>query len=138
MPPPKTRHKLIQENFSDALRPYVKEHRLGRVHEEAGFKLSPDSWLQPHVSFVRNSQIETSDPNGYYQGAPALAIEVASESDTAAQRDRKIEQYFAHGAEEVWVAYPETRKIRVHFPDGRSLTAGEELRSDLFPGWSAA
>ncbi len=137
LPPPKTRHTLIQENLAGALRPYVKERRLGRVHTEAGFKLSSDTWLQPDVSFVRNSQIKKSDPDEYYDGTPAIAIEVASESNTAAQLDRKIEQYFAHGSEEVWVVYPETRKIRIHFPDGSSRTASDELKSDVFPGWSA-
>jgi Uma2 family endonuclease len=136
LPPPKTRHTRVQENLADALRPYIKEHGLGRLHQEAGFKLSRATWLQPDVSFVRNTQIQRSDPDGYYQGSPALAIEVASESNTVAQLDLKMELYFAHGAEEVWVVYPQTRKIRIHFPDGRSTTAGNELRSDLFPGWS--
>ncbi len=110
LPPPKRRHTKVQQNISDALRPYVKQRRLGEVYIEAGFKLSDDTWLQPDVSFLRTSQIESGDPNGYFEGAPALAIEVASESNTAAQLDMKMEQYFAHGAEEVWVAYPETRE----------------------------
>jgi len=48
-----------------------------------------------------------------------------------------MKQYFAHGSEEVWVVYPETRKIRIHFPDGSSRTASDELKSDVLPGWSA-
>src|SRR5258708_5915845 len=54
------------------------------------------------------SQIHTTDPDGYYEGAPALAIEVASDSNTAAQLDLKIEQYFSHGSDEVWIVYPQT------------------------------
>jgi len=136
LPPPKTPHTLIQEKLADALRSYVKARSLGRVHVEAGFKLSQDTWLQPDVSFVRTQQIQRSDPTQYYSGAPAIAIEVASESNTAAQLDRKMEQYFAHGAEEVWVVYPQTKRVRIHFPDGRSRTATETLESELFPGWS--
>jgi Uma2 family endonuclease len=48
-----------------------------------------------------------------------------------------MELYFAHGAEEVWVVYPQTRHVRVHFPDGHSVTLSTELRSALFPDWSA-
>jgi Uma2 family endonuclease len=137
VPPPKSRHTRIQQKLQDVLRPYVREHRLGEVHIEAGFKLSQDTWLQPDVSFLRCSQIQTSDPNGYYEGAPAIAIEVASDSNTAAQLDLKIELYFAHGSEEVWVLYPKTRKVLVHLAGGTIRTvAGSELRSDLFPGWS--
>lgn len=68
---------------------------------------------------------------------PALAIEVASESNTAAQLDLKMELYFAHGAEEVWIVFPQTRRVRANFPDGHSETLAQELRAALFPGWSA-
>jgi Uma2 family endonuclease len=137
LPPPKRPHTRVQQNLQDALRPYVREHRLGEVHIEAGFKLSPRTWLQPDVSFVRSSQIQRGDPNEYYEGAPALAIEVASESNTAAQLDLKMELYFAHGGEEVWIVYPKTRRVRAHFPDGHSETLASDLRSALLPGWSA-
>jgi Uma2 family endonuclease len=137
LPPAKRPHTRVQQNLQDALRPYVREHQLGEVHIEAGFKLSSNTWLQPDVSFVRSAQMQRGDPNEYYEGAPALAIEVASESNSAAQLDLKMELYFAHGAEEVWVVYPKTRRIRVHFPDGHSETLASGLQSALFPGWSA-
>ena len=138
VPPAKFRHTQIQQRISDALRPYVKQNALGEVYIEAGFRLTGETCLQPDVSFVRTSQIRRSDPEDYLAGAPAIAMEVASESNTAAQLDRKMEQYFAHGAEEVWVAYPQTKRVRIHFPDGRSRTASEMLESELFPGWSVA
>ena len=136
-PPSTVRHTSIRQNLFDALRPYVREHQLGEVHIAAGFKLSSDTWLQPDVSFVRTAQIQRADPDGYYDGAPAIAIEVASESNTAAQLDLKMELYFAHGAEEVWVVYPKTKRIRAHYPNSRSQTfANGELRTDSLPAWS--
>jgi len=93
--------------------------------------------LKPDATFIRKSQIERTDPDGYFEGAPALAIEVASESNTAAQLDQKMELYFAHGAEEVWVVFPQTRRVRAHFPDGHSETLTDGLRSTLYPGWPA-
>jgi Uma2 family endonuclease len=137
MPPPKRPHTRVQQNLQDALRPYVREHQLGEVHLEAGFKLSSRTWLQPDVSFVRSEQMQRGDPNEYFEGAPALAIEVASDSNTAAQLDLKMELYFAHGAEEVWVVFPQTRRVRAHFSDGHSETLATDLHSALFPGWSA-
>lgn len=135
--PPKSRHTRIQQKIQDALRPFVREHRLGEVHIEAGFRLTPDTWLQPDVSFLRSAQIQSSDPSGYYQGAPAIAIEVASDSNTATQLDLKTELYFANGSSEVWVVYPKIRKVLMHLADGniRTVAAGE-LNSDLLPGWS--
>ena len=136
LPPPKLRHTLIQENLSNQLRPYVLQHKLGKVHVEAGFRLSTNNWLQPDVSFARTSQVEQTDPDAYYQGAPALAVEVVSDANTATEMELKIEEYFAHGAEEVWLIYPKTQKVRIHHPDGRSETVtGSMLESQLFPGW---
>ncbi len=137
MPPPKFDHSLIQHKLLDALRPYVRQHKLGDVMMETGFRLSSDTWLQPDLCFIRAAQIRAVVPGGYLEGAPALAIEVASESNTAAELDLKMELYFAHGAEEVWLVYPQTRRVRAHFPDGHSETLATGLQSALFPGWSA-
>jgi len=78
MPPPKFDHSRIQHNLLDALRPYVRQHKLGDVMMETGFRLSSDTWLQPDLCFIRAAQIRAVVPGGYLEGAPALAIEVAS------------------------------------------------------------
>jgi len=137
LPPPKSYHSDVQHLLLRILQPYVDQHRLGDVRIEAGFKLSADSWVQPDVSFLRASQLRNARSGGYFEGAPALAVEIASDSNTAAQLDLKMELYFAHGAEEVWVVYPKTRRVRVYFPDGHGETLAPNLQSALFPGWSA-
>ncbi|HEV2689312.1 MAG TPA: Uma2 family endonuclease [Bryobacteraceae bacterium] len=138
-PPATVRHSHVRHEIYDALEPFVRQRQIGDVHIVAGFLLSADTWLQPDVSFVRSPQVEVTDPDGYYQGSSAVAVEVASDSNMAEHLDRKIELYFAHGSEEVWIVYPKTRKVCVHYRDGTSRTvAGSELRSDVFPGWSIA
>lgn len=122
VPPPKLRHTRAQQKLSDLLRPHVHKRHLGEIHIEAGFRLSSDTCLQPDVSFVRTAHIQRTDPDGHYEGSPAIAIEVASDSNTAAQLDLKMDEYFTHGAEEVWIVYPKTRKVSVHCPDGTSKT----------------
>ena len=134
--PDTIRRSNIRHAIHHLLGPYVREHRLGKVFITAGFLLSNDTFLLPAASFIRTAHLQRTDPHGYLEGSPAVAVEVASESNTAAQLDRKMEQYFAHGSEEVWIIYPETRKIRIHFPDGSSRTAAAELTSAVFPGWS--
>jgi Uma2 family endonuclease len=136
LPPLKSRHSNVQHSLLRVLQPYVDKNRLGDVRIEAGFKLSADTWLQPDVSFLRTAQLQRTPPDKYFEGAPALAIEVASESNTAAQLDLKMELCFAHGAEEVWIVYPKTRRVRAHFPDGHSETLASGLQSALFPAWS--
>jgi Uma2 family endonuclease len=135
--PPTVRQSNIQHDLQDRLRRYVQQERLGEVYILAGFKLSSDTFLQPDVSFLRSKQLDAADPDGYLEGAPAVALLIPSDSSLAVHLDLKMEQYFEHGSEEVWIVYPKTRKVRMHYPDGRSQTVAEgELRSDLFPGWS--
>jgi Uma2 family endonuclease len=135
-PPATIRQSLIRHHLHDALRPHVREHQLGEVYISAGFMPSGDAFLKPDASFIRNSQIEQPRPRVYLEGSPAVAIEVASESNTAAQLDLKMKLYFAHGAEEVWIVYPQTRRVRAHFPNGHSETLASDLHSSLVPGWS--
>jgi Uma2 family endonuclease len=127
LPPAKSPHSDVQHNLLRALQPYVDTRGLGDVRIEADFKLASDTWVQP----------DQNTPDGYFEGAPALAIEVASESDAAAQLDLKMELYFAHGASEVCVVYLQTHRVRAYFPDGHSETLAAELHSALFPGLSA-
>jgi len=132
-PPANILRSHVRHNLHDALGPYVREHQLGEVYIAAGFKLSSDTFLKTDASFIRTAHLARTKPDGYFEGAAALAIEVASET----QLDLKMELYFAHGAEEVWVVFPQTRRVRAHFPDGHSETLATELHSALFPGWSA-
>ena len=78
LPPPKSYHSDVQHLLLRVLQPYVDQHGLGDDRIEAGFKLSDDTWVQPDVSFLRTSQLRSTRPGGYFEGAPALAIEVAS------------------------------------------------------------
>ena len=137
LPPANSRHSDIQHRLLHLLYPYIKQHQLGDVRIETGFKLSSDTWLQPDVSFLRAAQIQATAPRRPYEGAPAIAIEVVSDSNTPARLNLKKELYFTHGSEEVWIVYPKTKMVQQHYPDGTSHTFSEgELRSDLFPGWS--
>ncbi len=136
MPPAKARHSKIQHRIHGDLSPYVLERGLGDVYIEAGFKLGERHWVQPDVSLVSTRQSHASDPDGYFEGAPRLAIEVISEANTAESVDRKIARYFEHGCEEVWVFYPKTRRTWVYRRnDPAAIEHREWLTSALFPDW---
>ena len=84
-----------------------------------GYKLGDNSWVQPDVSITHADQ-----PDGkYLGGAPAIAIEVISPSNTIGAMDTTTQLYFAFGALEVWRVYPETR----HVDPGFSLHVAEIL-----------
>ena len=53
--------------------------------------------------------------------APDLAIEVLSASNTPAEMDRKISEYFAAGSQCVWIVDPVNRSIRTYVSPATSL-----------------
>ena len=73
--------------------------------------------------------------------APTLAVEVISESNTAAEIRLKLTEYFASGCRLAWVLYPTTRTLRVHDDPAnvehyRQLTADDTLDGgDVLPGF---
>ena len=133
LPPAEIDHMDISLLLYDTLRPIVQEAGpaagLGKVYHETGYQLGPRAWLVPDVSITHANQARTK----YLQGAPALALEVISPSNSAEQVDRKIEKYLANGAREVWVFYPKTRRVQVH-RKGQIQEFRGELRSELIPG----
>jgi Uma2 family endonuclease len=92
-----------------------------------GYKMGGAVWLRPDVSVVNAHQAR----GGYLDGAPALAVEIISESNTAQEIDRKVKKYLSNGGIEVWVIY-KTRCVWV-FRQGHAEEFRGELRSELFP-----
>jgi Uma2 family endonuclease len=136
IPPAKRRHVKIRHRIHARLTPIVLERHIGEVYMGVGFKLGGRHWVQPDVSLVSPEQDQASDPEGYFEGAPRLAIEVISPANTAESVDRKIEKYFAYGGEEVWVFYPKTRRVWLYRRnEPAAIEHKEVLTSTMFPDW---
>lgn len=139
LPPPKSGHSIIAANAASLLGP-LQEEGLGRVFVEAGYKLSenPATWIQPDVSFLRMERVHATDPDGYFLGAPQLAVKIVSPSETARTLNRKVDILLAAGSLAVWVVYSDERKVRVFLPDGtsRRLVPEDVLTfPEMLPGW---
>ncbi|MBZ5622535.1 MAG: Uma2 family endonuclease [Acidobacteriia bacterium] len=139
LPPPKSGHSTVAANTFLLLQP-LQENRLGRIYQEAGYKLSQDpaTWIQPDVSFLKMERVRATKPNDHFLGAPELAVEVVSPSETAQTLNRKIDLLLAGGSLAVWVIYPGDREVRVFLPDGTSFRRGigDTLTApELLPGW---
>ena len=136
MPPPKKKHSRVQQRVRRRLEPHVLAQNLGEVYTEAGFKLGGRHWFQPDVSLITAEQETRGDDEGYFEGAPRLAIEVISPSNTAKYVERKIAKYLEYGAEEVWVFYPKTKRVWVYRRNEPAIEYKDQLTSPLFPDWS--
>ena len=139
VPPPKSGHSTVAGDTFLRLQP-LQENKLGRVYMEAGYKLSEDpaTWIQPDVSFLKMERVRATKPNDHFLGAPELAVEVVSTSETAETLNRKIDLLLAGGSLAVWVLYPANREVRVYLPDGTSFRRGLNdvlTIPELLPGW---
>ena len=141
LPPPEFGHALVTHRIFRTLNAFVSAHGLGIVLIELGHLVRSNrrTWIQPDVSFVRAGRYDLKNPGKYATGAPDLAVEVISPSETARSIHLKTGILLSSGTQEVWNIYSETRTVEVHSADNviRVLHAGDEITSTLFPGWSA-
>ena len=139
-PPAEYKHNTTSEEIFIRLRTVLADaharseaQALGTVHIEMGYKLGRH-WVQPDVSITHAGQ-----PAGkYLEGAPAIAIEVVSPSNTAETLELKTKLYFEYGAREVWRFYPKTCRVHVNTSDGRGLIVPKDqsVTTPLLPGFT--
>ena len=138
MPPAGEEHGNLEVEILLRIANFVKRHKLGRVYPgDAGFRLSDDTVRSPDVSFVRRERVDRSQ--GFFKGAPDLAVEISSSSDSLRQLHRKVKQYLAAGCHTVWVVHPERREVNIFEATGadRTVTADQILEApELLPGFS--
>lgn len=141
LPPAKSRHTIIATNAYDLLREPALAASC-RAYPEAGFKLSenPATWVQPDVSVLTAARVRSTTDDGYFLGAPDLAVEVVSPSESASDIEEKVEIMLEAGSQAIWVVYPKTRTVHVFVPGGSAtiLSIKDSLSApSLLPGWSA-
>src|ERR1051325_532291 len=121
---------------------YVQKRQLGEVYAaETGFRISsnPDTVLAPDIAFVRQARVDAvGKAKGYWPGAPDLAVEVLSPSDTIGEVEAKVSEWLAAGTIEVWVVSPNLRTVTVYRSsnDVSTLTETDLLEGgDVLPGF---
>jgi Uma2 family endonuclease len=117
-----------------AIEAFVRRHRLGEATGEGGYILArnPDTVRAPRAAFISVSRLPDGLPeDAYFEGAPNLAVEVVSSSQTAAEVAAKVSDWLAAGAERVWEVRPRTRTVEVHRQGSppKTLREGDTLTS---------
>jgi len=94
MPPAGSEHGVIIIKFVRPFSQFVEDNDLGLVFgAESGFRIAsnPDTVRAPDVAFVSRDRIpEEGVPTGFWAGAPDLAVEVISPSDTYTEVEEKV------------------------------------------------
>ncbi|HJZ48877.1 MAG TPA: Uma2 family endonuclease [Roseiflexaceae bacterium] len=142
--PPGGQHGAIAVVLAMLLRLWAKRTVGGYVGVEAGYTLAhdPDTVRGPDVSYVRAERIPSSGvPEGFWELAPDLAVEVVSPSETADEIREKVRDFLYAGTPLVWTIYPRTREVIVHTPDGVARTYGFDDTlsfSDVLPEFTCS
>ena len=143
--PANDEHSGISVNIGTAFNNYSRLYGFGQAGVEAGHILvtGPDTVRGPDVSFRFVPRERRRQSTGFLAGAPDIAVEVVSPSNTAAEIERKVGEYLAAGSQRVWVVYPATRtaarRVVVHHSGGTAITySGSDVITDeeLLPGFS--
>jgi Uma2 family endonuclease len=102
---------------------------------ETGAQVSDYDTFVPDVAIVKTG--EQSLSSRIYRGAPDIATEVVSPSDTAKHPERKVDAYLQGGARSVWIVFPEARSVTVHTSESaRKLKGDQSITDPLLPGFS--
>ena len=121
---------------------HVETNGLGSTYgAETGFVLAsnPDHVRAPDAAFVRRERAESvGDAPGFFPGAPDLAIEVISLSDSYTEVEEKIADWLVAGTLAVVVVDPRRRTVKVHRSQANvvTLTEADTLEiDDVVLGW---
>jgi Uma2 family endonuclease len=141
-PLPGFRHGRVVAEVAVILGEHVKRNRLGVVLAgDSGFVLArePDTVRGPDVAFVSKERFEQSgDTVRAFSGAPDLAVEVFSPSNTRASLHGKVADYLAAGTRRVWLIDSEARTVTVYASLLWPRVLGEEdvlEGDDVVPGF---
>lgn len=163
MPPPKTRHGLIEAALTGIVSRYLYDRAValgwqqsegyqaqfrlvGRLASgEAGVRFSlpddPDQTRGLDLGYLSPEQVaRLSDvpDDEYIHEMPVLVAEIISPTESAEYVNEKVSDYQAGGARLVWLFYPKTRTVMVLHDDGTSRTIAPDGildGEDVLPGF---
>ena len=138
-------HELTVIRTGSQMNIHVEEHNLGEVYgSNRAFVTgseSPATSRLPDLSFVSNERLRPDLFGALFDGAPDLAVEVLSPSNTEREIAQKVAEYLAAGGQAVWVFDPIERMLTVHRPGAAALvlTDGDTVDGeDYLPGFTCA
>ena len=140
-------HEEIGVRLIVALGKFVREQKLGIVcGSSAGYWMKPEGYvprnfLSPDVSFIAKERLGGAKraPKKFFNGAPDLAVEILSPSDTIEKLHEKIVDYFENGARLIWVVNVEEQFVLIYHssqPD-QLLRSGDMISGEeVIPGFT--
>lgn len=117
------RHSRLVSHISYLIEDWMEtqpEPRGESVAGEAGFRLceDPDTTVGVDAAYV-SPEVAAANPEDapLINGAPVLAVEILSPSDTQEGISRKITSYLQNGVQSVWEVNPDFETVTVYSPN---------------------
>lgn len=137
------KHGYLAIILSAALFNCVSTQKLGAMFDSStAFKMKSGNKRSPDISFMAKERLQGLEdlPDGFLEGAPDLAVEILSPSNTVEEIHNKIVEYFENGSRLVWVIHPKEQYVLVYrsaqSPD-RLLKFTDSLDGeDIVPGFT--
>jgi Uma2 family endonuclease len=147
-------HEHIGTRLLTALENFNQAHRLGAVlGSNFGCWMQNRNCRAPDISFIPKARLRslgfTPSTRTFLPGAPDLAVEILSPSNSRSEIDSRLKDFFASGTQISWIINPDAECVEIcHSPIDRKLVGsgamldGEHLLpgfqfpiADLFKGW---
>jgi Uma2 family endonuclease len=134
-------HGRIELKFGKILDAFVEQHNLGQVFVgEVGIYThrDPDTVRGADVAYISNERLSQAQSQSYLDVAPELIVEILSPGDRWSDITEKLDEYFAIGVQQVWLANPQRQEVFVyHSPiEVKRFTADEKLSGgEILPGF---
>jgi Uma2 family endonuclease len=137
MPPASNLHDRIKNRIKFLIDRYIDQNSLSALESlvEMGAVVGKYDTFVPDVSVVRCERFSGGDR--VFRGAPDLAVEVVSPSDTVVRLKAKVDTYLQGGSNTVWVVFPESCTVTIYSGGSLRELKGDQLIEDpLLPGFS--
>jgi Uma2 family endonuclease len=142
LPPIGARETLLANYIAQLISEWTRPRNAGQVAVKVLVQLDREGMLQrrPDVLFVSTDRwpLDKRIPEeSAWKVSPNLAVEVVSPTNTVVEIMAKVDDYFAHGVQRVWICLPKQRQVHVYTSPTtiRILDRGDTIRDDaLFPG----
>src|SRR4051812_22673772 len=105
----KPRHNLIVDMIQERLQPLKNQGFV--VLGEVACRVTDSSLPNTDVAVIRRDRLDVNGLDNFLRESPALAVEVASPKQTR-KLLLKAALYLEHGAEQVWIVYPDKRGVQ--------------------------
>lgn len=135
-------HGMLAAEFATGLWDVVRANKLGKVYAAGtGFKLAtePDTVRAPDAAFIGRTRLDEVGPvQGYWPGAPDLAVEGVSPNDLYTEVSDKVAEWLQAGSRMVVVVNPRRQQVFVHAPDAdvKVMEIDDTLDGGaVVPGW---